>query len=90
MTVDPMYEQWLQANPPPDLQVSVDKAGRRYTASIGETYIEDPFRRAKEAPHQGGYRHIRAANGQHTIVRWRSGRSVDGIGFSDASDAASR
>jgi len=36
----------------------VDRAGRRYAASIGEAYIEDPFRRMREAPHQGGYAHI--------------------------------
>src|SRR5262245_66689666 len=42
----------------PDLQALVDRAGRRHAASIGEEYIEDPFRRAKEKPHQGGYRHI--------------------------------
>jgi hypothetical protein len=43
---------------PPDLQELVERAGRRYAASIGEEYIEDPFRRMKEAPHQGGYPHI--------------------------------
>jgi hypothetical protein len=43
---------------PPDLQELVERAGRRYAASIGEDYIEDPFRRMKEAPHQGGYPHI--------------------------------
>jgi hypothetical protein len=42
----------------PDLQALVERAGRRYVASIGETYIEDPFRRSREAPHQGGYPHI--------------------------------
>jgi hypothetical protein len=40
--------------------VLVDRAGRRYAASIGGIYIEDPFRRAKIAPHQGGYAHITA------------------------------
>jgi hypothetical protein len=44
----------------PDLQALVDRAGRRYAASIGEKYIEDPVRRAKEAPHQGDYQHITA------------------------------
>jgi hypothetical protein len=43
---------------PPDLQALVDRAGRRRAAELGEQYIEDPFRRAKEAPHQGGYPHI--------------------------------
>jgi len=28
---------------------------RRYAASIGEVYVEDPFKRP---PHQGGYAHI--------------------------------
>ena len=42
----------------PDLQALVERAGRRYAASIGETYIDDPFRRGCEAPHQGGYPHI--------------------------------
>jgi hypothetical protein len=40
---------------PPDLQALIDRAGRRYAASIGEDYIEDPF---KQPPHQGGYAHI--------------------------------
>jgi len=44
----------------PHLQALVERAGRRYAAAIGEQYIEDPFRRAKEAPHQGGYQHITA------------------------------
>ena len=48
----------LDKNGCPDLQALVERAGRRYAASIGETYIEDPFRRMNEAPHQGGYPHI--------------------------------
>ena len=39
----------------PDLQALVERAGRRHAAAIGEQYIEDPFRRGREAPHQGGY-----------------------------------
>ena len=39
----------------PDLQALVERAGRRYAASIGEEYVEDPFKRP---PHQGGYQHI--------------------------------
>jgi hypothetical protein len=50
-----------QDDSPPDLQALVERAGRRYAASIGEEYIEDPFRRVREAPHQGGYQHITAA-----------------------------
>jgi hypothetical protein len=42
----------------PDLQALIELAGRRYAASIGEEYIDDPFRRMREAPHQGGYSHI--------------------------------
>jgi hypothetical protein len=49
----------------PILAALIDRAGRRYAALIGEEYIEDPFRRAKEAPHQGGYRHI-------TAEEWRA------------------
>ena len=44
----------------PDLQALVERAGRRHAAAIGEQYIEDPFRRGREAPHQGGYQHITA------------------------------
>jgi hypothetical protein len=40
---------------PPDLQELVERAGRRYTASIGEEYVADPFKRPA---HQGGYQHI--------------------------------
>src|SRR5262249_6868883 len=39
----------------PDLQVLVERAGRRHAASIGEKYVEDP---SKQPPHQGGYQHI--------------------------------
>src|SRR5262249_18666139 len=35
-------------------------ARRRHAAEIDEQYIEDPFRRMKEAPHLGGYQHITA------------------------------
>jgi hypothetical protein len=44
----------------PDLQALVELAGRRYATSIGETYIEDPFRRMRQASHQGGYPHVTA------------------------------
>jgi hypothetical protein len=40
---------------PPDLQELVDRAGRRYAASVGEVYVEDPF---TQPAHQGGYQHI--------------------------------
>jgi hypothetical protein len=49
---------WREMERMPDLHALVDRAGRRYAASIGEEYIEDPFRRMKEKPHQGGHRHI--------------------------------
>jgi hypothetical protein len=39
----------------PDLQALIERAGRRYAASIGEAYIEDAFKRP---PHQGGYPHV--------------------------------
>jgi hypothetical protein len=43
---------------PPDLQLLVDRAGRRHAAEIGEEYVEDPFKRP---PDQGGYTCIIAA-----------------------------
>ena len=49
---------WRQMDRMPDLQALVEHIGRRHAASIGEEYIEDPFRRMREAPHQGGYSHI--------------------------------
>jgi hypothetical protein len=49
---------WREMERMPDLQALVERAGRRYAASVGEEYIEDPSRRMKEAPHQGGYQHI--------------------------------
>ena len=49
---------WRQMERMPDLQALVERTGRRHAASIGEVYIEDPFRRMREAPHQGGYSHI--------------------------------
>lgn len=51
-------EFWQAMARMPDLQALVERAGRRYAASIGEEYIADPFRRMREAPHQGGYPHI--------------------------------
>jgi hypothetical protein len=49
---------WQEMERMPELQALVEYVGRRHAASIGEEYIEDPFRRMKEAPHQGGYPHI--------------------------------
>src|SRR5262245_57335832 len=49
---------WREMERMPDLHALIDRADRRHAASLGEEYIEDPFRRAKEKPHQGGYRHI--------------------------------
>jgi hypothetical protein len=53
----------------PDLQALVERAGRRYAASIGETYIEEPFRRMREAPHKAAIRISPTKNGPSTIVR---------------------
>ena len=39
----------------PDLQALVERAGRRHAESIGEKYVEDPFKRPA---HQGGYQNI--------------------------------
>ena len=47
----------LDAAGRPDLQALVERARLRYAASIGEVYVEDPFKRP---PHQGGYPHITA------------------------------
>jgi len=61
----------------PDLQALVERAGRRYAASIGETYIEDPFRRGRKAPHQGGYPHITAeewAEYDRAMAAWHAAR----------------
>jgi hypothetical protein len=40
----PLTRQWVEVkdNPPPDLQELVEQ---RYAASIGEKYVEDPFKR---------------------------------------------
>jgi hypothetical protein len=69
----------LRANPPPDLQALVERAGRRYAASIGEEYIEDAFRRMKEAPHQGGFQHITPqewAAYDAALIDWQARRRV--------------
>jgi len=61
----------------PDLHALVERAGRRHAAAIGEQYIEDPFRRAKEAPHQGGYPHITAeewAEYDRAMAAWQAAR----------------
>ena len=61
----------------PDLHALVERAGRRHAAAIGEQYIEDPFRRAKEAPHQGGYPHITAeewAEYDRAMAVWQAAR----------------
>jgi hypothetical protein len=52
--VDPLSTP-LDAPGCPDLQALVERAGRRHAESIGEKYVEDPFKRP---PHQGGYPHI--------------------------------
>ena len=64
---------------PPSLQDLIERAGRRYAASIGEEYIEDPFRRMREAPHQGGYAHITPeewAAYDRAMAEWQARRRV--------------
>jgi hypothetical protein len=46
---------WREMARMPDLQKLVERAGRRYAASIGEVYDENPDTRPK---HQGGHKHI--------------------------------
>ena len=61
----------------PDLQALIERAGRRYATSIGEAYIEDPFRRMREAPHQGGYAHITPeewAEYDRAMTDWQAAR----------------
>ena len=56
----------------PDLQTLVEGAGRRYAASIGEDYVEDPHLRP---PHQGGYPHITAeewAENDRAMAAWQA------------------
>ena len=63
---------WREMERMPNLQALVERAGRRHAASIGEEYIEDPFRRMKEAPHQGGYQHVTSDE----WVRWDRANEV--------------
>src|SRR5215472_18969726 len=52
-------------------------ARRRHAAEIDEQYIEDPFRRMKEAPHLGGYQHITAeewAEYDWVMAAWKAAR----------------
>ena len=61
----------------PDLQALVERAGRRHAAAIGKQYIEDPFRRGREAPHQGGYPHITAEEWteyDRAMAAWQAAR----------------
>jgi hypothetical protein len=58
----------------PDLQELIERAGRRYAASIGELYDENPFTRP---PHQGGYQHITVeewAEFDHAMAAWQARR----------------
>ena len=48
-------EFWSEMARMPDLQALVERAGRRYAASIGEQYDPNPFTRPA---HQGGYPHV--------------------------------
>jgi hypothetical protein len=59
---------------PPDLLALVECAGRRFCASIGEEYVEDPFKRPQ---HQGGYQHITAeewAEYDRALAAWQRRR----------------
>src|SRR5262249_10917947 len=38
-----LLEQWLEENPPPDLQELVERAGRRHPVSLGEAYTGDGY-----------------------------------------------
>jgi hypothetical protein len=55
----------------PSLEALVEQAGRRHAASIGETYVEDSFKRPA---HQGGWQHVTEAewcSWAHAVTRWR-------------------
>jgi hypothetical protein len=52
----------------PDLQALVDLAGRRHAASIGEQYVEDPFKRPA---HHGGYQHADWRAWDEAVAGWR-------------------
>ena len=57
---------------PPNLQELVERAGRRYAASIGEEYDPNPFTRPR---HQGGYQHITPeewAEYDHQLALWQA------------------
>jgi hypothetical protein len=67
----------LDKNGCPDLQALVERAGRRHAAAIGEGYVEDPFQRGREAPHQGGYPHITPeewAEYDRAMAAWQTAR----------------
>ena len=58
----------------PDLQALVELAGRRHAATIGEKYVEDPFKRPQ---HQGGYQYIAAeecAEYDRAMATWQAAR----------------
>ena len=74
MTADPRITVPLDDAGRPDLQALIERAGRRHAASIGEEYVEDPFKRP---PHQGGYQHITAeewAAWDRANVEWQERR----------------
>jgi len=63
----------------PDLQALIERAGRRHSAAIGETYIEDLFERGRKAPHQSGYPHITAeewAEYNRATAEWHARRRL--------------
>jgi hypothetical protein len=74
------------------LQALVELAGRRYAKLIGEQYVEDPFRRMREAPHQGGYAHhagrvgrVRSGDGGVAIPAAMSGAPAQAVGATQMS-----
>ena len=86
----------------PDLQALVERAGRRYCASIGEVYVEDmvdekgdkypPLDKEgnlKRPAHQGGYQHITAeewAEYDRAMAAWQEARRHPAQGAAVADD----
>jgi hypothetical protein len=73
------FEEWLAKDPAPDLQALVERASRRRAAELGELWIEDPIRQAREAPQQGGYLHVTAeewAAYDKAMAEWRQRRRM--------------
>src|SRR5262245_13014586 len=66
----------------PDLQALVERAGRRYAASIGEEYVEEPLDEKGNLVrprHQGGYQHITPeewAEYDRAMAEWQATRRM--------------